>query len=262
MALCVALATLTVASVWPPGRALAEPPVGMSKMWPWNVNHNYVPPGQPRAPAASPPLLSPRRLPGPAAPVAAAEAPRQYLVRLVPLPEKTSAEEANRVVFLSELPAGADVWFEDLRLPRNDNTKRRFISPPLTPGQTYTYYVRLSWEEEGRRAQRDLKVRVEAGDTFRLDVLPLANRDVRAEITSNLRRLSPEDQKLAEEQGSCAVQESIELEALGVPVRVVLNGQPIFLSGPECAGKAEKNPEQTLARVNELRAKKLGLVGQ
>jgi uncharacterized protein (TIGR03000 family) len=239
-----------------PGQAPAEPPPGMSKLWPYNVNPNYARPAPPGAPAPVPPLPTPRRsviLPGAEAPP---EAPQQDAVQLRPLRDRTAGEEADRVVLLARLPADADIWFEDLRLPRNSTAERRFVSPPLTPGQNYTYHVWVNWAEGGHRAEQALTVRVGAGDTFRLDLRPGGMRDRQAEIKAGLDRLSPEDRKLAEQQGVCAVQESIPLGTLGVPVKVLLKGQPVFLSCEECLAKAEANPDEILARVAQLRAKK------
>jgi hypothetical protein len=126
--LCIALASLVGLSVWAPGRATAEPPPGMSKMWPWNVNPNYAPPrAAGTAPAQAPPAGPVARrlsLPEPVGP---------YVLQLRPLRDRTSGEEANSVVFVADLPRDTDVWFEDARLPRNGNAERRFVSPRWSP---------------------------------------------------------------------------------------------------------------------------------
>jgi hypothetical protein len=40
-----------------------------------------------------------------------------------------------------------------------------------------------------------------------------------------------------------------------VPVKVVIKGQPVFLCCEACRTRALKNPEQTIAKVKELKAK-------
>jgi hypothetical protein len=62
---------------------------------------------------------------------------------------------------------------------------------------------------------------------------------IEAKVASMLGQLSPEDRKLAESQKFCAVLD--------------VNGQTVFVCCKGCRGKAQKNPEQTLAKVAELK---------
>jgi hypothetical protein len=114
----------------------------------------------------------------------------------------------------------------------------------------------VNWPEQGRRTDQSVQIHVHPGDVFRLDLRPLGKRSLQDEINAGLAGLSPEDRKLAEAQGYCAVQDSMPLGVLGVPVKVLLKGQPVFVSCPECVARAEANPDQILARASELRAKK------
>ncbi len=79
--------------------------------------------------------------------------------------------------------------------------------------------------------------------------------DDEAAIKENLAKLSPEDRKLAEEQKYCAIENESRLGVMGVPFKVVLNDQPVFLCCKGCRKSAEKNPEKTLAKVQELKEK-------
>jgi hypothetical protein len=130
--------------------------------------------------------------------------------------------------------------------------------PQRTTGVKYVYDIRVNWAEEDRRAEQALKVRVQAGDILCLDLRPIQHKDVQAEIKASLDKLSPEDRKAAEALGFCAVQESNPLGGMGAPVRVTLKGQPVFLCCPGCVDKARSDPDQTLARVKELQARKAG----
>jgi hypothetical protein len=71
------------------------------------------------------------------------------------------------------------------------------------------------------------------------------------EIRKNLASLRPEDRKLAETQRFCAVQGGIRLGSMGIPVKVMLKGQPVFLCCEACVKKAEANPDLTLEQVKK-----------
>ena len=74
-------------------------------------------------------------------------------------------------------------------------------------------------------------------------------------VQTNLAKLSPEDRKLAEEQKFCAIESENRLGAMGVPVKVVVSDQPVFLCCKGCKEEALANPDKTLARVRELKEK-------
>jgi len=42
---------------------------------------------------------------------------------------------------------------------------------------------------------------------------------------------------------------------MGAPTKVTIRGQPVFLCCADCAEKARENPDKTLAKVKELKAK-------
>jgi hypothetical protein len=74
-------------------------------------------------------------------------------------------------------------------------------------------------------------------------------------VQTNLAKLGPEDRKLAEEQRFCAVESENPLGAMGVPVKVVVGDQPVFLCCKGCKEEALAHPDRTLARVRELKEK-------
>ncbi len=71
----------------------------------------------------------------------------------------------------------------------------------------------------------------------------------------SLAKLTPADRKLAVAQGFCAKETDTELGSMGVPVKVVVNGQPIFVCCESCTPDVLRNPQQTLAMVDKLKAK-------
>jgi hypothetical protein len=67
--------------------------------------------------------------------------------------------------------------------------------------------------------------------------------------------LSPEDQKLVEAQEYCAVTNESRLGEMGEPLKIMVKGQPVFLCCSGCRKRALADPDKTLARVEELKAK-------
>jgi hypothetical protein len=80
-----------------------------------------------------------------------------------------------------------------------------------------------------------------------------------ADIRAALDQLAPEDRKLAEAQKFCAIEEENRLGSMGKPIKLVLKDQPVFLCCKGCKMKAERDPDKTLAKVKELRAKAGGV---
>jgi Cu(I)/Ag(I) efflux system membrane fusion protein len=69
-----------------------------------------------------------------------------------------------------------------------------------------------------------------------------------------LAKLSAEDRRLMEAQKFCPVRPSNRLGSMGVPVKVMLTGQPVFLCCEGCVREAKIHAEQTLGKVKELKA--------
>ena len=67
-------------------------------------------------------------------------------------------------------------------------------------------------------------------------------------------KLSDEDRPLAEAQGYCAVTAE-PLGSMGPPIKLIVNEQPVFVCCKGCEKKAKSNPDKTLAKVEELKAK-------
>lgn len=86
--------------------------------------------------------------------------------------------------------------------------------------------------------------------------LPVSrDADELAKIKKNLAMLSDADRKLAEEQHTCPI-EGEPLGAMGKPIKLTIKGQPVFICCKGCKETAEKNPDETLKKVAELKKKK------
>lgn len=68
-------------------------------------------------------------------------------------------------------------------------------------------------------------------------------------------KLSPEDRKLVDAQEYCPIMEGKHLGVMGQPFKVMVKDQPVYLCCRGCRTKALANPEKTLAKVEELKAK-------
>jgi hypothetical protein len=90
------------------------------------------------------------------------------------------------------------------------------------------------------------------------DANPSDRQEGEAAIRASLGKLSPEDRKLAEGQRFCAVQDGGRLGSMGKPFKVLVKGEPVFLCCKSCQMKALADPDKTLAKVRELRAKAEG----
>ena len=85
-------------------------------------------------------------------------------------------------------------------------------------------------------------------------VRPSTTRDEETKVRAVLAKLSAKDRRLAEAQGACPVL-GTRLGAMGKPVKVVVKGQSVFLCCKACKEEALANPEKTLAKVGEAKAR-------
>ena len=84
---------------------------------------------------------------------------------------------------------------------------------------------------------------------------PVAAQDKEDKINANLAKLSPEDRKIAEAQRWCAIEEENRLGAMGKPIKVMVKDEVVFVCCKSCVQAAQKDPDKTLEKVKELKAK-------
>lgn len=221
--------------------AVAQAPPGSSKMYPWNVQ-GYQGYNEPRGVVRAPETSQ------------APEIPLRYTVTIARLPQEPAMGNPNTVSLMAHLPEDAEIWVEDMQSTQKGMI-RNFVSPPLTPGKDYYYTVRVKWLEDGKWVSQTRAFPVVAGEMQCLDLVPADSPTALEQEKASLARLDPEDRKLAEEQKYCAVQNDKRLGSMGTPVKIMVKGQPVFLCCDGCKMKAESNPDQTLAKVEALKAK-------
>ena len=189
-------------------------------------------------------------------PAAITAAPQRYNLVVAPVPsEAVGGVAPDRIQLMAHVPEDALVWIEDAPTTTT-GAERTYISPALAPGKEYNYAIRVAWSEDGHWVSKDAVAHVKAGQChcFYLERAGTpAEKD--ADIKANLAKLSPEDRKLAEEQKFCVVKNDVPLGAMGVPLKIMVKGQPVLLCCKDCIKEAQADPDKTLAKVKELKAK-------
>jgi len=67
-----------------------------------------------------------------------------------------------------KVPANAEVWFNGAKTTQT-GAVRQFQSPPVEPGATYEYEIRVTWPEFGQPVTQTRHVTVRAGQNVDLD---------------------------------------------------------------------------------------------
>jgi uncharacterized protein (TIGR03000 family) len=88
---------------------------------------------------------------------------RLFLLSGSPAPADNSAHVRLHV------PAGARVWFDHLETKQTGRT-RDYSTPPLTPGKTYVYDVRVKWQKDGKPVEVKRRLRIRARDWLDVDL--------------------------------------------------------------------------------------------
>jgi hypothetical protein len=78
------------------------------------------------------------------------------------------------------------------------------------------------------------------------------------EAAAERAKLAPDDRAAVDAQEWCAINTGERLGEMGPPVKLDVKGQPVFLCCKGCEKKALADPDATLAKVAELKAKKAG----
>ncbi|HUQ70523.1 MAG TPA: hypothetical protein VM165_13410 [Planctomycetaceae bacterium] len=83
---------------------------------------------------------------------------------------------------------------------------------------------------------------------------PTTTSGVDSAVQAALAKLDDADRPVAEAQRFCAVQTHQPLGSMGVPLKLDVQGQPVFVCCKGCEKKALSDPQATLARVEQLKS--------
>ena len=78
-------------------------------------------------------------------------------------------------------------------------------------------------------------------------------KDPDARIKAALAKLPADDRKLADQQRFCPVLEDSRLGSMGVPVKLTIEGETVFICCAACKEEAQSNAKETLRKVRELK---------
>jgi membrane fusion protein, copper/silver efflux system len=81
-----------------------------------------------------------------------------------------------------------------------------------------------------------------------------SSADVEAAVAESLAKLADDDRPRARSQRYCAVLNHSRLGVMGPPVKLVIDGQPVFLCCDGCRAKALANPQETLENLARRQA--------
>ncbi len=94
--------------------------------------------------------------------------------------EQEASDAANRALVQVRVPDNAEVFFEGEKT-NQPGSPRRFISPPLQPGKTFTYDIRARWtDNSGKPVEKTQQVKVQAGRRSMVDGQGPARQQERA----------------------------------------------------------------------------------
>jgi uncharacterized protein (TIGR03000 family) len=83
-----------------------------------------------------------------------------YSARIAPA---SAPEEQVAYIHVRVSPPHAEISFEGSKTAQIGRS-RLYVSPPLVPGENYTYTIRVSWKENGGEVTQSRTVAVRAGD--------------------------------------------------------------------------------------------------
>ncbi|HEX3871407.1 MAG TPA: efflux RND transporter periplasmic adaptor subunit, partial [Pirellulales bacterium] len=84
-------------------------------------------------------------------------------------------------------------------------------------------------------------------------VRPSTPEDPDAKIRDALAKLPPADRALAAAQKYCIVLKDSRLGSMGPPIKLMLDGKPVFICCEGCRAKAQRDPHSSASKANELR---------
>jgi uncharacterized protein (TIGR03000 family) len=92
-----------------------------------------------------------------------------------PPPADTPKLDDNAVLIGVRVPEGATIWFDGEKTTQT-GTFREFTSPPLEPGQKFSYEIKAVWTENGQEVSRLRRIDVYAGDRMMVNFMsPVKN---------------------------------------------------------------------------------------
>lgn len=207
----------------------------------------------------------------------------ERLMGLVPLLHAAGREVALREGFVLAVPEGAVIDTGSMKLVYREIGPAEYegVKVELGPrmlareveGDVFFYPVLLGIQEGDKIVAAgsfllDAETRLNpaagsiyfggssgSGATSSSTVRPTTPTDPEETVTAALAKLSGEDRKMAAAQKFCPVLKDSRLGLMGTPVKLMLEGQPVFLCCESCRAAALATPKKTLAKVKDLKVR-------
>jgi hypothetical protein len=84
-----------------------------------------------------------------------------------------------------------------------------------------------------------------------------ANPKFEKKVQAAMAKLPTEDRDAAMAQRYCAVENENTLGGMGVPIKVMVEGKPVFVCCASCESEVRAHPDEMLAKVETLNAGQL-----
>ncbi len=82
---------------------------------------------------------------------------------------RSGVDLTTRAVVRVSLPSAARLFVDGKPLGNSGTNSRAILTPELEPGETYTYQVRVEYDEDGQPISRVRKVQFQAGQQLQVD---------------------------------------------------------------------------------------------
>lgn len=124
---------------------------------------------------------SAQELPHGSSPYAYTQTPSYVMINIIHYsPPSTAASPPPQPASVEvRVPASALLWFQGQQTEQTGE-RRTFTTPPLPPGQTYTYEVQARWYEKGEEVTERRQIRVVAGAKQMVDFAAPTESETRA----------------------------------------------------------------------------------
>jgi uncharacterized protein (TIGR03000 family) len=93
----------------------------------------------------------------------------EYIPHMARIPRDEKPPPDLRAHLTMLVPADAELWFNGTKVTGEEGSVRKFASPPLEPGQRYSYEVRARWQKDGQTITTTREVNVRAGTRINVD---------------------------------------------------------------------------------------------
>lgn len=183
--------------------------------------------------------------------------------QVLAIPESATIETGSQTIVYRETLPGT---FEGVLVS---------LGPKMTGPNNVTYYPVISGLEKGDSiatagsflVDAETRLNPAAGSIYFggsgggtksgssvTTVRPTTPENEDAKLLAAFKKLTPADRTLAEQQKFCPILENSRLGSMGVPVKVTVDGKPVFVCCPACEKPARDKPEETLKKLEQMKS--------